>query len=112
MAFMPWVVADEVLAYLTVVYGRREWEAWWGGVIVSEYMAVVVVVGVGVGVWGQCMFARAWGRRGRGRACFWAGYTCQVVLSWESVGMVVGRGSVRGGSMGIWYEVSFFFSLI
>ena len=103
LAFAPWVLSDVVLASLTVVFGGREWEGW--SELVSENMGVVVVLGVAVGVLGQWGFARGWGREGRGRACFWAGYVCQVVLSWESVGMVVGRGSVRGGSMGIWYGV-------
>ena len=72
-------------------------------------MGLVVVVVVG-GVVAQVVFKRWVGRGGRGKACFWSGYACQVLVSWESVGMVVGRGSVRGGSMGIWYVgISFLF---
>lgn len=91
--------------------GEWGWEGYWGDVVGKIMGLVVVVAGVVVGVGAQLVFARWLGRaRSRGEVCFWSGYVCQVWLSWESVLVVVGRGSVRGCSTGIWYVgISFLF---
>lgn len=104
---MPWLGAGRVLVccmgWFSDRGGERErYWGWWGETVGGYKGVAVVMVGVVGGVVVQVVLRR-WMGRGRGEACFWSGYAGMVWVSWESVGVVVGMGSVRAGGMGIWY---------
>ena len=97
IAFLPWVFIDLVLVYTTVKFGPREWK---GAPLVAQNLQIIIAVGSAMMLAAHGTFVQLFDDQGV--ACFWAGYACQVVVSWSSLWQLVSRGSTRGHSMSIW----------
>lgn len=97
IAFLPWVFIDLVLIYVTLKFGPREWAH---APLVARNLAIII------GISSATMFAAQWTFvqlfDDPGVACFWAGYACQVIVSWSALSQLLSRGSTRGHSMRIW----------
>jgi len=97
IAFLPWVFIDLVLGYATVKFGPREWAQ---APLVARNLPVIIAIGSTVMLAAHWTFVMLFDDASI--ACFWAGYACQVIVSWSSLAQLVSRGSTRGHSMKIW----------
>lgn len=98
IAFLPWVFIDLVLVYATLKFGPREWKQ---APLVAQNLPAVIAIGCAMSLAAHGTFVQLF--EDPGVACFWAGYACQVIVSWSALSQLLSRGSTRGHSMRIWY---------
>lgn len=96
MTFVPWLMIDLVIAYMTVKHGREEWKH---APLVANNLGTLIA-------FGSCWaFALIWALTNTCAvdiAAFWSGFACQLFLGVSSVAHLLSKDSTRGHSLGIW----------
>ncbi len=97
ITFTSWVLIDLVLVYATIAFGPHEWRH---APLVAQNLGPMILAGSVLMVTMHWAFILSFADSFV--ACFWAGFGCQVLLSWASVAQLLSRGNTRGQSMTIW----------
>ena len=97
ITFTFWVLIDLVLVYATIKFGPLEWKH---ASLVAQNLGPMILAGSLLMVIMHWAFILSFDEPYV--ACFWAGFACQILLSWASVAQLLSRGSTRGQSMTIW----------
>jgi len=96
LAFVPWVFIDLVIVYTTIQFGPREWIQ---APLVANNLPGIITMGSILMLASSWTFLRLF--NDPNVACFWTGYTSQVVLSWSSLAQLLSQESTRGHSLRI-----------
>ncbi len=97
IAFLPWVFIDLVLVYATVRFGPQDWR---NSPLVAGNLAIIITIGLIMMLAAHFTFAQLF--QDKSVACFWAGYACQVLVSWSAIAQLTSRGNTKGHSLTIW----------